>query len=427
MKSLSISLTATVVTATIFLGFLFNIAYTNWFDHQEFELEILKSNASSLANVIDHSENPSSIIATWNSASPISLAMVPSDSIRFPEALAKQFLTGDGVVLSSPKGVYAHYFLARSNAILEVKLDPLLPAPKQPLAQLIMTLCFYGALGFTVLLWLLPLIKQLQRLNVVALKLSEGNFLSRVTPSRFSYIRNIEQTFNHMAQKIQQLLEDNKLLTRAVSHNLKTPLSRFRFGIDILMDEPLNSSQRKNLSHLERDLDAMETLVSCLLDYAKLEEGSVAIQPTCIEAGNVINGVIAQFNHSNNLTLEATLDENLIINTDERLLTLILQNLIENAMQFAASRVTIAAFHSPKGIKVTIEDDGPGILCDDIERLIKPFQKGEQALSNSINNKNHGMGLAICKKLAQWLKIQWAIDRSPDLSGARITLNIPYR
>ena len=425
MKSLSLSLTATVITATILLGALFNLAYHHWFDNQERELKTLKSNTKSLASLIDNSENPTDIISAWNRSSNITLSIEAIDSINFPTELSPRFLAGEAIILTSPSGIYAHYLLPQNNAILEAKLDSLLPNKQRPLAQLALTLGFYCALSASVILWLLPLIKQLRQLNSMASKVGEGDFQCRTTSSRFSYIRNIEQTFNLMAHKIQQLLDDNKLLSRAVSHNLKTPLARFRFGIDMLQEEPLNHRQKKYLSHLESDLNAMEQLVTCLLDYAKLDDSAIVIQPNLIDACDIIHDVISQVSNTRNLNLTLKLGKNLMINTDKTLLIIMLQNLVENAIRFASCEVYVSAELSDKNVRIMIEDDGPGIPAHDVARLIKPFEKGEQQ-TGALNSENHGMGLAICEKLTHWLSIGWTIKQSPTLKGTRITLTMPY-
>jgi len=113
------------------------------------------------------------------------------------------------------------------------------------LPLLILTLLFYGAVVSLILLWLYPLVRRIQRLTVSAKYFGEGEFSERISTKPSSQLYGIESEFNRMAQRIQDLLADNKLLSTAVSHDLRTPLARLRFGVDAL-SEQLNSESQQD-------------------------------------------------------------------------------------------------------------------------------------------------------------------------------------
>ena len=91
------------------------------------------------------------------------------------------------------------------------------------------------------------MVRRLLILSNVAKAFGEGDLNQRVKKGSVSYISDLENEFNHMANRIQTLVEDNKLLGNAVSHDLRTPLARLRFGIDALA-ETSDESVREKLS-----------------------------------------------------------------------------------------------------------------------------------------------------------------------------------
>jgi len=146
--------------------------------------------------------------------------------------------------------------------------------PTETVAQparlnILLTLQFYLIVIAVLLAWLFPLIKRLLNLQKVAKQLGTGDFSSRVNVSKFSYISSIESDFNRMANQIQKLVDDNQMLSRAVSHNLKTPLTRLRMGIDVLEETTDNSEMEGYIKRINGDLDEMQTLVETLLQYSK--------------------------------------------------------------------------------------------------------------------------------------------------------------
>ena len=81
-----------------------------------------------------------------------------------------------------------------------------------------------------------PLAKRLSVLNEAAKQFASGNTQARINASHFTYIRDVELTFNRMASQIEKLVAENKLMASSLSHDIRTPIACLRFGLDAALD-----------------------------------------------------------------------------------------------------------------------------------------------------------------------------------------------
>jgi signal transduction histidine kinase len=221
-----------------------------------------------------------------------------------------------------------------------------------------------------------------------------------------------------MADRIQQLIDDNKLLSRAVSHDLKTPIARLRFGIAALEETQSEQLRVKYFQRLNRDLDTMEELVMTLLSYARLDEANIQPDWQPIELntwllekyqGQVYSGFSVEL-----ITCPIPLN----IKTDPKYLSMQVNNLLSNALRFGRANIRLM-LASEDGIAwLHVDDDGPGIDEQESAQVIKPFVRGQHSRGNS----GHGMGLAIVDRIGCWMGSPLRIGRAPDLGGARMSL-----
>ena len=132
----------------------------------------------------------------------------------------------------------------------------------------------------------------MQALTTAAKAFGEGRLDQRVQTHRHSYLHDIECEFNNMAKRIQNLVADNKLLSSAVSHDLRTPLARLRFGIDALDETGDEQTRKQYLERISADLTSMEQLVEVLLEYARLDKELADLPLQNIDIVSLIAGRI---------------------------------------------------------------------------------------------------------------------------------------
>lgn len=421
MRGLTLSLILVVVAAVIGLGWLISEVYYR-VDNDNLalnsELAGYKRMGRALALTLDSSKDSAIFLERWLARSDLSIALQERSNFPIPTALIKNFENGEPLVLESEGDVSLHFYMKASDQVMSLVVPAEVDTDQRLISNLALTLLFYIGVVAIVLVWLYPLIRRLVLLRNTARSFGQGDLSARVGTSRISYIADIEQEFNRMADRIQTLIGDNKLLSRAVSHDLKTPLARLRFGIDMLEETDDKLSRDKYAQRINKDLLEMESLVETLLQYARLDESNIKLHREHIDLklfttqlfeDLVDDGINIQYCYT-------TADT--IIDVDRRYLAIQLNNLMSNALNHAKSTINVSLTTADDTLTITIEDDGEGIAIDERDQVVKPFWRG----SNNAETKGHGMGLAIVARIAEWLGTKLEIAESKELGGAAISL-----
>lgn len=426
MRILSVSLIFTIVVSIITLGLSLNWLYVNvnTLDNEFLEnpYDLLGRNITQLLN---QAADPNTLIQGWQGDVGMSLSLEESDSLALPEILQDKFFSGEKVTLESGNILTNYYYLNQHDAILALDF----PHPENTKNQsldLIFTLLFYFGVIGVVVLWLFPLIRRLKYLNTSAKLFGQGDLSARIPKSKMSYICGIEKAFNAMADKIEQLIADNKLLSRAVSHDLKTPLARLRFGLDTLIESTDDRQREAYYQKIDGDLDVMQGLVERLLEYAKLDDSCIELKRERGDLNQLIRALLSSSNlFPENLDVDALsfnqADNPVIVNVDTFYFTMLLKNLLINAAQYAQTQIVVSVVEHKQYCELIIEDDGAGISSKDCQRIFKPFQRGQ----NTSISDGHGMGLAICEKIIGWHGGEIAAKSSQLLGGALFVCHIP--
>ncbi len=196
------------------------------------------------------------------------------------------------------------------------------------------------------------------------------------------------KAFNTMQQRLQNYIEERARILAAVSHDLKTPLTRIRLRTELMDDEELRSK-------IQSDLVDMESMVSDTLDYMRGTEGREPSQPLDLMA-----------------LLESIREDAVEAGADVRLqgrirepfrgkplaLKRCIGNLVDNAVRYGKC-ADIRVEDNGKNIKVSVRDDGPGIPDESLERVFEPFFRLEG--SRSQHTGGTGLGLGIARNIAR--------------------------
>ena len=424
MKKLMTSLVLVVLVAIASLGWSISEFATlidpdNETPSPATHLAALKLLGGSLAQTLDNDPAPNNaFIDNWNQRNADQLSLVNEADFVLPSALKTEFYSGESLLLESDDGISLHYLLPKTGQVLNINTQIVTPADVSFNANKLYTMLFYGGVVVILLVWVSPLIRQLVNLSKVTQAFGMGELQQRIVVSKASYIGTIESEFNRMADRIQQLIDDNKLLSRAVSHDLKTPIARLRFGIAALEETQSEQLRVKYFQRLNRDLDTMEELVMTLLSYARLDEANIQPDWQLIELntwllekyqGQVYPGFSVEL-----ITCPIPLN----IKTDPKYLSMQVNNLLSNALRFGRTNIRLMLALEDGIAWLHVDDDGPGIDEQESAQVIKPFVRGQHSRGNS----GHGMGLAIVDRIGCWMGSPLRIGRAPDLGGARMSL-----
>jgi len=397
VKPLILSLVVAVISTTIGAGWLITEVYSRFFSNNseiDQNLHAYKQLGKAIGQTLENFEQQDEFVRRWKEKTDLDISF--QNKTEFPLEQSDQ-------VMSMLLPISQHY--------------------QKPILNILLTLLFYFVVIVVLLAWLYPLVKRLVTLQSTAIKFGQGDLSSRIELSNFSYITSIEHEFNRMAAQIQKLIDDNQLLSRAVSHNLKTPITRLRMGVDVLEETSDESAKERYIKRINSDLDEMQSLVETLLQYSSLDGFKLTLKNEPIDLREFIPNLL-QHENAKRISISTTIsDENVVINTDPQYLAMSLNNIFSNAVQHAKSTVLVrverlrdAKQHS--AVSISVEDDGVGIPEAQRTLAIKPFWRG----NNNPAIKGHGMGLAIVTRIANWLNAELAIDRSTCLGGASVKL-----
>lgn len=238
--------------------------------------------------------------------------------------------------------------------------------------------------------------RPLARLALVIQQLSRGETPELLPEKGPAEIRDMNVAFNRMTRDIRQAEMDREIMLAGISHDLRTPLSRMRLEIE------LSNVSDETRHAIDEDLAQIDHSIGQLMEYARpatqAPDEGVNISQTLKEIFE------RERIHTESLgwELSAEIQPNLYALIDGNDLKRIISNLIENARRYGRSphddKAYIHLTVSSKGnlIEIKVQDQGQGVEEHEIQRLLRPFSRGESARTG-VNGA--GLGLAIVERL----------------------------
>jgi len=426
MRTLTLSLLSVVLLATIGLGWMFDNFYSKYAEQskeqQKDAITVLEQLGNNLAKSLDGLNNRDVFIEKWQANGQYQISIVPLSTFPLPNELLGKLKSDQALVLETDETIAIHYYLPSSDELFILSAPPIIITESIGMVNFVLTGLFYLAMLFLVFLWLYPLAKRLLALRKVAKAFGEGKLDRRVEVGSISYIKDLETEFNHMAQRIEGLVNDVKLLSNAVSHDLRTPLARIRFGIDTLQEEDDPILRKKFEQRISDNVNEMVELVETLLNYARLDQAMLTLNKSKVNLSTLVNSAIRN-KADDKLSINIISNEtDLLVYGDSAYLMILVANLIQNAFQYCDKTIEISLLEQNEYVILTVSDDGKGIAPAQRKQILKPFIRG-QNVDQKV--KGYGMGLAIVKRILEWHHGEINIDNAVSLSGAKFTISLP--
>ncbi|HHA2435089.1 TPA: ATP-binding protein [Stenotrophomonas maltophilia] len=279
--------------------------------------------------------------------------------------------------------------------------------------------------GASLYAWVRLLWRDLEALRRHADRIGSGDLQARAQVSPRSQIRVIVDHSNRMAARVAELVQRQRDLTHAISHQLRTPIARVAFGLDLMQDSDDRERRERLARGLHGDLAELNRLVSELLAYERLEHPSEGEPMQRIEANDWLQACLADARRDAEragVILRVQPSALPRVDAEPRLLQLALSNLVGNALRHARSQVEVSLVGVSGRACLRVDDDGPGIAEADREKVMRPFTRLDD--SRSRDTGGFGLGLAIVSRIAVRHGGELRISRA-TLGGARMEMHWP--
>src|SRR5580658_1094269 len=151
------------------------------------------------------------------------------------------------------------------------------PASQRGPLEWLITLLFYAVMALVIMVWIWPLTRDLRTLEKAAARFGRKNWAFEAGIKPRSQIYPLAQTFCKMAARIDELIASHKDMSNAVSHEIKTPLSRMQFEIELAQQADDAAAVKRSLENIKTDIGAINDLVKATMGYAILERADLSL------------------------------------------------------------------------------------------------------------------------------------------------------
>ena len=227
----------------------------------------------------------------------------------------------------------------------------------------------------------------MRRLAIAADRFGAGSAVE-VKEAGPKELRRVISAFNRMQERIQRLIADRTQALAAVGHDMRTPLARLRLRADAIADPDVHAA-------VETDITEMEAMISSLLAFLGGEGDREA--PARVDLA-VLCATIADDNADHGRDVEYDGPDHFEHVVRPLMLKRALNNLVDNAVHYAG-QCCIRLVPVPGGVAVRVEDRGPGIPEEDLQRVMQPFVRLDAARSR--DTVGFGLGLSIVARAAE--------------------------
>lgn len=245
----------------------------------------------------------------------------------------------------------------------------------------------------------------IDQLGEAARKVTQGDYSVRLEPLRRDGKKDefevLFEDFNTMVAELGSTEMMKKDFISNVSHELKTPLAVIQNYATILQSGGLEEAEKREYAQKIADAAMrLSVLVTNILQLNRLENQKIAPRKTPFNLSEQLSRCAVGYEQlweEKNITLEADLDQNVILTSDEELLDIVWNNLISNALKFTPTGGTVHIRVEQEGntASVTVEDSGCGIEPEALRHIFDKFYQADESHATQGN----GLGLALVKQI----------------------------
>jgi two-component system sensor histidine kinase KdpD len=227
------------------------------------------------------------------------------------------------------------------------------------------------------------------------------------------------------AELVRQKADLAATLLASLSHDLRTPLTAIRVAVENLRQQTLTAEARRDQAQAAlSELNRLTRLFQDILDMARIDASAIRVDRQWITPADIVDAAAAHVRHQlEGRVLRVDADGETEVELDPKLTAAALAHLLENAAQYSPANTPIAitARGEGEGLRVSVQDGGPGLDPGELDHLFERFYRGHAARQTSFGT---GMGLAITRGLLAAAGGRVWAENAPQ-GGARFTIVVP--
>lgn len=217
--------------------------------------------------------------------------------------------------------------------------------------------------------------------------------------------------FNMMQERLRRYVEDRTAMIGAVAHDLRTPLTRLRFRIEAVPDDVR--------AKLASDIDQMEAMIAATMAFVR--DTTRPAERTRLELASLLESIIDEAAETGGQA-SVELGEKIVIDGDPVALRRLLTNLVENGLKYGGAVQGRVRAEGRLAV-IEIDDNGPGIVPAELDRVFEPFFRSEP--SRNRETGGIGLGLAVVRSVARAHGGDVTLHNRPE-GGLRARVELPF-
>ena len=278
-------------------------------------------------------------------------------------------------------------------------------------------LLFVGLGGVFVLLYfgIQRLFRPVAMMSEQVRRIGEGDLQQSIEVPDKGELGSLATGINRMSLQIKSMLESKSALLLAISHELRSPLTRMRVNLELLEDSDLKSN-------LIDDTREMEALLAAILESEKLASGHAPLSLQKVELASLIENELVSYPQRDRISAHLMPVE---ISIDELRFKLMLKNLVDNALHYSRddqAMIQIELHRQGNTAILEVCDQGIGIASAEISKLTEAFYRPDVARQR--NTGGYGLGLYFCRLIIDAHRGNLRIESEPG-KGTRVIVSLP--
>lgn len=265
----------------------------------------------------------------------------------------------------------------------------------------------------------------LRRVRGAAEAIAGGRLDTRMDPQSDPDLDRLADTFNEMAQALEERILRDARFASDVSHELRSPLTTLQASVGVLeaRREELSERSQTALTLLSDDLERFSRLVTDLLEISGYDAGEAALDLSEVQVAQFLSATTGA---TGAVPLHLPLDaEAMVVTADKRRLARLVSNLLDNAAKYGGGPTAVVVESDGEMLRLAVEDNGPGVPEEERMAIFERFSRGS-AGGRRGSDSGTGLGLSL---VIEDVRLHggrvWVEDRPDGMPGARFVIELP--